>query len=87
MEKDNSIILFKQKEVRRHWDDKEELWYFSIIDIVDILTESSNPRRYWSDLKFKLKREGSEVSENIVQLKLSAADGKKYKTDCFTSED
>ena len=87
MEQENSIVLFKQKEVRRYWDWDEEQWYFSIIDIVAVLTDSSNPRRYWSDLKSKLKQEGSEVYENIVQLKLPASDGKKYKTDCFNTED
>ncbi|CAK8712108.1 Bro-N domain-containing protein [Candidatus Electrothrix laxa] len=87
MQQENSIILFNQKEVRRYWDDNEEQWYFSIIDVVAVLTDSSNPRRYWSDLKSKLKREGSEVYENIVQLKLPSSDGKKYNTDCFNTED
>ncbi len=87
MKQENSIILFDQKEVRRYWDEDEEEWYFSIIDIVNILTDSTNPRRYWSDMKSKLKQEGSEVYENIVQLKLPASDGKKYNTDCFNTED
>ena len=87
MKQENSIILFNQKEVRRYWNDNEEQWYFSIIDIVAILTDSANPRRYWSDLKSKLKQEGSEVYENIVQLELPASDGKKYSTDCFSTED
>jgi hypothetical protein len=87
MKQENSIILFNQKEVRRYWDENEEEWYFSIIDIVNILTDSANPRRYWSDLKSKLKQEGSEVYENVVQLKLPASDGKKYNTDCFNTED
>ncbi len=87
MKQENSIILFDQKEVRRYWDEDEEEWYFSIIDIVNILTDSTNPRRYWSDMKIKLKQEGSEVYENIVQLKLPASDGKKYNTDCFNTED
>jgi len=87
MKEENSIILFDQKEVRRYWDKNKEEWYFSIIDIVNILTDSTNPRRYWSDMKSKLKQEGSEVYENIVQLKLPASDGKKYKTDCFNTED
>jgi hypothetical protein len=87
MEQENSIILFNQKEVRRCWDDNEEQWYFSIIDIVAVLTASANPRRYWSDLKSKLKQEGSEVYDKIVQLKLPASDGKKYNTDCFNTED
>ena len=87
MKRENSIILFNQKEVRRYWNENVEQWYFSIIDVVAILTDSTNPRRYWSDLKTKLKQEGSEVYENIVQLKLPASDGKKYNTDCFNTED
>ncbi len=86
MKKDNSIILFHQKEVRRAWDEKKELWYFSIIDVVEVLVDSTIPKRYWSDLKNKLKDEGSEVYEKIVQLKFVAADGKKYATDCFSTE-
>jgi len=75
--KDTSIILFKEKQIRRHWDEEKELWYFSVIDIIEILTKSSIPKRYWSDLKNKLKREWSEVYENIVQLKFIASDGYK----------
>ncbi len=84
---DSSIILFKQKQVRRYWDSHKELWYFSIIDVVSILTNSAIPRRYWSDLKSKLREEGSEVYDRIVQLKLMASDGKKRMTDCFSTED
>ncbi len=84
--KHNSIVLFHEKQVRRHWDGEKELWYFSIVDIVEILTNSTVPKRYWSDLKSKLKNEGSEVYEKIVQLKLTASDGKKYATDCFSTE-
>ena len=84
MKKENSIILFNQKKVRRHWDDNKEQWYFSIVDVVAVLTDSSNPRRYWSDLKTKLKQEGSEVYEKIVQLKMTAPDGKQRQTDCLT---
>ena len=85
--KDNSIVLFHKKQVRRHWDEDKELWYFSIVDVVAILTGSTIPKRYWSDLKSKLKKEGSEVYEKIVQLKLIASDGKKYATDCFSTQD
>ena len=87
MKKENSIILFNQKKVRRHWDDEKELWYFSIIDVIAVLTDSTIPKRYWSDLKSKLKKEGSEVYEKIVQLKLPSSDGKKYATDCFSTQD
>ena len=71
--KDNSIVLFHEKQVRRHWDEKKELWYFSVVDVIEILTNSSIPRRYWSDLKGKLKKEGSEVYEKIVRLKMIAS--------------
>ncbi len=87
MNKENSIIIFNQKNVRRHWDADKELWYFSVIDVIEVLTDSAAPRRYWSDLKIKLKNEGSEVYEKIVQLKLTASDGKKRETDCFSTED
>jgi len=87
MKKENSIILFHQKKVRRYWDEEKELWYFSVIDVIAALTDASIPRRYWSDLKAKLKKEGSEVYEKIVQLKMCAPDGKKRQTDCFSTED
>ena len=86
MKKSNSIVLFNQKQVRRFYDDKKETWYFSIIDVIEILTDASIPRRYWSDLKSKLKNEGSEVYEKIVQLKLEAPDGKLRETDCANTE-
>jgi DNA-damage-inducible protein D len=79
----NKIKLFEQQKVRTHWDEKNQQWYFSIIDVIQILTDSNNPRRYWSDLKRKLIQEGfSQLYEIIVQLKLESADGKKYATDC-----
>jgi DNA-damage-inducible protein D len=77
----SSIKLFESKKVRSHWDEKEEQWYFSVIDVVEILTGSSVPKRYWSDLKKKLSNEGSEVYENIVHLKMQAEDGKMRETD------
>lgn len=85
--KDNSIVLFHEKQVRRHFDEEKELWYFSVVDVIEILTNSSIPKRYWSDLKIKLQREGSEVYEKIVQLKMESSDGKKYRTDCFSTQD
>ena len=85
--KDNTIIIFNEKQVRRHWDEEKELWYFSIIDVIKILTESTLPKRYWSDLKGKLKLEGSEVYDKIVHLKMIASDGKQRETDCFSMED
>lgn len=87
MGKAHSIVLFNQKEIRRFYDEEKEIWYFSVIDVIQILTDSSIPKRYWSDLKNKLKNEGSEVYEKIVQLKFTASDGKKYATDCFSTED
>lgn len=86
MKKENTIILFNQRKIRRHWDSKKEIWYFSIIDVVEILTDSSIPKRYWSDLKSKLKEEGSEVYDKIVRLKMVAPDGKLRDTDCFSTE-
>lgn len=75
-----NLAIFEAKEVRRIWH--REQWFFSIIDVVNILSESPNPRRYWSDLKRKLVSEGySELYEEIVQLKLQSSDGKKYQTD------
>ena len=78
MKKSNSIVLFNQRQVRRHWDEEKELWFFSIVDVIEILTESINPRKYWSVLKTRLKQEGSEMATNCSQLKLLASDGKKY---------
>ena len=87
MKQSQSLILFHQSTVRRHWDGDKELWYFSVVDVVQILTDSTIPRRYWSDLKTKLQTEGSEVYEKIVQLKMPAPDGKQRETDCMATED
>ena len=86
MKKENSIIIFKQKEVRRHWDEDKEVWYFSVVDVIEILTESPRPRKYWNALKTKLKKEGSELSQNLGQLKMKSSDGKFYKTDVLDTE-
>ena len=86
MKKTHSIVLFKQKQVRRTWNEKKELWYFSIIDVVAILTDSPRPRKYWNALKTKLKQEGSELSQKVGQLKLESPDGKKYLTDVADTE-
>ena len=87
MTKETSIKLFESKKIRVQWDDESEKWYFSVIDIIETLTESKNPRRYWSDLKRKLTKEGfNQLYEIIVQLKLKASDGKKYTTDCADTE-
>jgi hypothetical protein len=86
MKKEAAIKLFEQQQVRTHWDEQEEKWYFSIVDTIQILTESERPRKYWSDLKSKLKKEGSELSENIGRLKMPADDGKMRQTDVADTE-
>lgn len=86
MDKDNSIKLFEQKTIRTQWDDEQEKWYFSVVDVVGVLTESINPRKYWSVLKTRLKKEGSELATNCSQLKLLSSDGKYYKTDVADTE-
>ena len=79
----NEVKLFEQQKVRTHWDEKDEKWYFSVVDVIQILTDSKNPRRYWSDLKRKLQQEVFvQLYEFIVQLKLESLDRKKYTTDC-----
>lgn len=83
---ERSIKLFENKKVRVKWDEDKEKWYFSIIDVIEVLTDSSIPRRYWSDLKIKLREEGFELYEKIVQLKLESSDGKNYDTDCADTE-
>lgn len=82
----NKIQLFESKQIRSHWDNENELWYFSIVDVVEILTQSSNPRKYWSVLKTRLKAEGSELATNCSQLKLKASDGKMRLTDVADTE-
>ena len=81
-----NIKLFESKKVRTQWDDKEEKWYFSIVDVIEILTGTDRPRKYWSDLKSKLKKEGSELSEKIGQLKMESPDGKLRETDVADTE-
>lgn len=83
---DKQLVVFEDNQIRRVWDELREEWYFSVIDIIGVLTGSSIPKRYWADLKRKLQTEGSQVYERIVQLKLKAPDSKKYSTDCADSE-
>ena len=80
------IQLFGEKQIRTAWNDAEEKWYFSVIDIIAALVETDRPRKYWSDLKRKLLAEGSELSEKIGQLKMKSADGKMYATDVADQE-
>ena len=83
----SSIQLFEDQKIRTAWDAEKEEWYFSIIDVISVLTGTANPRRYWSDLKRKLKAEGAnELYERIVQLKMLSSDGKRYKTDVANTE-
>ena len=78
----STIKLFQDKKIRTYHDEIRDQWYFSIVDTIAVLTDSSIPKRYWSDLKKKLLKEGFQLYEKIVQLKFEAADGKKYATDC-----
>lgn len=87
MKKHDAIKIFEDKKVRTLWDEKQEKWYFSVINVIEVLTESSIPKRYWSDLKKKLTNEGSQLYEKIVQLKFTASDGKNYATDCLETQD
>lgn len=83
----SNVKLFESKKIRSHWDSEKEKWYFSVIDVIEVLTESNNSRRYWSDLKRKLEQEGFiQLYDIIVQLKMLSADGKKYTTDCTDTE-
>jgi hypothetical protein len=86
MTKDRTIKLFEEKQVRSVWDAEQEKWYISIVDVVAILTDSPNPRKYWSVLKTRLKAEGSQLATNCSQLKMQSADGKFYKTDVADTE-
>jgi DNA-damage-inducible protein D len=82
----HNIKLFEEKKVRTHWDEEQQKWYFSVIDVIEILTGSTIPKRYWSDLKKKLAAEGSEVYDKIVRLKMLAEDGKMRDTDVADTE-
>jgi len=82
----SNIKIFENKKVRSQYDSVKEIWFFSIVDIIGILTESPRPRKYWNALKTKLKNEGSELSQTLGQLKLQSEDGKFYKTDVGTVE-
>ncbi len=86
MGKQNEIKVFDERKVRTIWDSEQEKWYFSIVDAIHVLTESPNPRKYWSVLKIRLKKEGSELATNCSQLKMQSADGKLYKTDVADTE-
>ena len=78
---ENKLKVFESKQIRTLWNAEEEEWYFSVVEVVAVLTDSPEPRKYWSVLKTRLKKEGSELTTNCSQLKMQAADGKYYKTD------
>lgn len=86
MTKKEAIKIFEEKKVRTVWDDETEEWYFSVIDVIEILTGTPNPRKYWSVLKVRLKKEGNETATNCSQLKMLSADGKMRLTDVATTE-
>jgi len=86
MTKHEALQLFEDKKVRTLWDSDQEKWFFSIVDIIKILTETPNARKYWSVLKMRLKEEGSQLTTNCSQLKMQSADGKYYKTDVADTE-
>ena len=83
----NQLAIFENFKIRRYFDEKKEMWYFSVVDIIVALTQSDRPRKYWNDLKTKIAKEGyAELSEKIGQLKLESSDGKQYLTDCANTE-
>jgi len=82
----SSIKLFESQKIRSHWDAEKEKWYFSVVDVIEVLTESPRPRKYWNALKTKLEQEGSELSQFLGQLKLQSEDGKYYLTDVADTE-
>lgn len=81
-----NIKLFHSQQIRSHWDAERELWFFSVVDVIGALTGSENPRKYWSVLKTRLKKEGSQLATNCSQLKMQSADGKFYSTDVANTE-
>jgi len=86
MEKENKIKIFEQKQIRTHWDEEQEKWFFSIVDVVGVLSESVDGRKYWNKLKQRLKEEGNETVTNCHQLKMLAEDGKMRLTDVADTE-
>ncbi len=82
----NKITLFEGQNIRRHWDADKEFWYFSVVDIIQALTQTDRPRKYWNDLKTKLIEEGSQLSDKIGQFKMTAEDGKMRETDVLDTE-
>lgn len=86
MDNKTAVKVFESRQIRTIWNETEEKWYFSVTDVIEVLTGTDRPRKYWNDLKNKLRKEGSELSEKIGQLKMEASDGKSYKTDVAETE-
>ena len=87
MAKNNKLIaIFEGNQIRRHWDEEKELWYFSVVDVVGVLSDSTDPRKYWNKLAQRLREEGSEVVTKCHQLKMQASNGKYYMTDAADTE-
>lgn len=82
-----SIRFFDDREVRAIWDEQNSKWWYSIIDIIAILTDSKSSRKYWSVMKIRLKKDWNQLTTKCSQLKLESSDGKKYATDCFSQDD
>lgn len=78
----NELNVFDEKKMRTLWDEDQEKWFFSVVDVIAVLTDSDRPRKYWNDLKIKLQKEGSQLSEKIGQLKMKAADGNETVANC-----
>ncbi|MDO5608014.1 MAG: hypothetical protein Q4G08_06115 [Capnocytophaga sp.] len=86
MNKENAIKIFGQKQVRTHWDSEQEKWYFSVVDVIEVLTDSIDPQAYWRKLKQRLREEGNETVTNLHGLKMQAPDGKMRMTDVADNE-
>jgi len=86
IKKVSKIAIFEGKQIRRHWDAQKELWYFSVVDVIAVLTNSTSPRKYWNKLAERLRKEDSESVTKCHQLKMQAADGKYYQTDAADTE-
>ncbi len=84
--KETAIKLFEQRQIRTHWDDEQEKWFFSIVDVIGVLTDRADPNAYWRKLKERLKKEGNETVTNCHGLKMEAADGKMRLTDVADTE-
>lgn len=82
----SNIKVFEEKKIRTQWNANEEDWYFSVVDVIAVLTDSPRPRKYWNALKTKLKQEGSQLSQDVGQLKLQSSDGKHYLTDVLNTK-